>query len=79
MNQPGIGCKAAGDVVDRLVAPDRLGKPYSAAFARGSLREPALVVRLKRDAFRIHPLQVAGDFRRVDPGIEIGQIPFRQP
>ena len=27
MNQPGIGSKTSGDIVDRLVAPDRLGEP----------------------------------------------------
>ena len=55
MNQAGIGSKTAGDIVDRLVAPDRLGEPLAAAFAGGSLRELALVVRLKRNAFRIQP------------------------
>ena len=78
MNQSGIGAETSGEIVDRLVAPDRPGEPLAAALAGGSFRELALVVRLKRDAFRVHPLQVAGDFRRVDPGIEIGQIPFRQ-
>ena len=78
MNQAGIGSKAAGEIVDRLVAPDRFGQPPTAVLPCGKFRELALVVRLKRDAFCIHPLQVAGDFRRVDPGIEIGQIPFRQ-
>ena len=78
MNQAGIGAEPAGEIVDRLVAPDRFGEPLAAALFCGPLGKLALVVGLKRDAFGIHPCEVAGDFRRVDTGIEIGQIPFRQ-
>ena len=78
MNQTGIGAEPAGEIVDRLVAPDRLGEPFAAVFPGGLFRELALVVGLKRDAFGIHLFEVARDFRRVDTGIEIGQVPFRQ-
>ncbi len=78
MNQPGIGAETPCEIVDRLVPPYRFGKPASAILSCGKFREFALVVRLKRDAICIHLLEVAGDFRRVDAGIEIGQIPFRQ-
>ena len=50
----------------------------AAVFPGDAFRELALVVALERDAVCIHLLQVARDFGRVDTGIEIGQIPFRQ-
>ena len=78
MNQAGIGPEPAGKIVDRLVAPDGFGKPLAAALFCGPLRKPALVVGLKRDAFGVHPGEVARNLRRVDTGIEVGQIPFRQ-
>ena len=78
MNQAGIGPEPAGKIVDRLVAPDRFGEPLAAALFRGLFRKLAFVVGLKRDAFGVHPCEVARDFRRVDTGIEIGQVPFRQ-
>jgi hypothetical protein len=78
MGEAGIGAEPAGEVVDRLKAPDRLGEPKTAVVAANAFRQLAFVVRLKRDAFRIHLLQVACDFGRADAGIEIGQIPFRQ-
>jgi hypothetical protein len=78
MNQAGIGRQTPGEIVDRLVAPDRFGEPFAATLAGGFFRELALVVRLKRDAIGVHLLQIAGRFRRVDSGIEIGQVPFRQ-
>ena len=59
MNQAGIGAEPAGEIVDRLVAPDRLGEPVAAVVLGRPFRELALVVRLKRDAFGIHLLQVA--------------------
>ena len=78
MNKTGIGAETAGEIVDRLVAPDRFGQPFAAVFFRGLFRKLAFVVGLKRDAICIHLLQISADFRRVDAGIEIGQIPFRQ-
>ncbi len=78
VNQPGIGAETAGEIVDRLKASHRLREPGAAALLRRLFGEFALVVGLKRDAIGIHLFQVAGDFRRVDTGIEIGQIPFRQ-
>ena len=78
VNQTGIGAEPAGEIVDRLIAPDRLGEPRAAALLRRPFGELALVVGLKRDAIGIHLLEVARHFRRVDAGIEIGQVPFRQ-
>ena len=77
MNQAGIGAQTPGEILDRFVAIDRRGEPFAAALLRRLLRELALAGRLKRDAFRVQPCEVAGDFPRIDTGIEIGQVPFR--
>ena len=78
VNEAGIGAEAAGEVVDRLVALHRSGEPLPAVFPGNVFGELAFVVGLKRDAFCIHLLQITDDFGRVDAGIKIGQIPFRQ-
>ena len=78
MNKARIGAETTGEIVDRLIASDGLREPAAAVFACDVFRKFAFVVGLKRDAFRIHSLQITRDFRRVDAGIEIGQIPFRQ-
>ena len=78
MNEAGIGTEPARDVVDRLITLHGLREPAAAVFARGMFRKLALVVGLKRDAFAIHLLEVARDFRRSDAGIEIVEVPFRQ-
>jgi len=78
MNEAGIGTETAGEIVDRLITPHGSRKPAAAVVFCRKFRKLALVVRLKRDAICIHLREVAGDFRRVDAGIEIGQIPFRQ-
>src|SRR3984957_13543107 len=78
MNQSGIRSEAAGKIVNGLVAPDRFGEPFAALLFCGLFRKLALVVGLKRNAFCVQPCKVAGNFRRVDTGIEIGQVPFRQ-
>ena len=38
MNQTGIGSEPAGEIVDRLVAPDRFGEPLAAVLLRDPLR-----------------------------------------
>jgi len=53
-------------------------QPATAVVARCMFGELALVVGFERNAVRIHRLQVTRDFGRVDAGVEIGQIPFRQ-
>ena len=62
MNEAGIGAEPAGEIVDRLVALDRLGEPKAAIVAGNAFRQPALVIRFKRDAVGIHLLQIARDF-----------------
>src|SRR6516164_7830012 len=78
MDEARIGTEPSGEIVDGFVASDRFGKPLTAALACGLLCKLALVVGLKRDAFGIHPLQVTRNFGRIDAGIEIIKVPFRQ-
>ena len=78
MNEAGIGAQSSREIVDRFIASHGSRKPRSAILPRNVLGEPSLVVGLKRDAFGIHPGEVAHNFRRVDAGIEIGEVPFRQ-
>ncbi len=78
MHQASIRAEPAGEVIDRLIASDRLGQPCAAVIACGMFRKPALVVGLKRDAIGVHFREVARHFGRVDPAIEIRQVPFRQ-
>jgi hypothetical protein len=51
MNETGIGAKTAGEIVNRLVALDRRGEPFSTVFLGNTLGELAFIVGLKRDAF----------------------------
>src|SRR6185312_1353454 len=78
MNQSGVRSKAAGKIVNGLVAPHRFGEPLAAPFSSGLLRKLAFIVGLKRNAFCVQPRKIASDLGRVDTGIEIGQVPFRQ-
>jgi len=68
----------AGKIVDRLIALHGPCEPASAALSCRPLGELAFVVVLKRDTFGIQPVEIARHFRRVDRGVEIGKIPFRQ-
>jgi hypothetical protein len=78
MHQARVGTEPSGKIINGFIAPDRLRQPVAAVALRGSLRELAPVGGLKRDAFGVHFLQVASDLRRVDTGIEIVEVPFRQ-
>jgi len=66
------------EIVNRLIALHRPGKPGAAAVPCRKFGKLALVVCLKRDAIGIHLREVTRHFRCVDPGIEIGQIPLGQ-
>ena len=78
MNEPGIGAEPAHQIVDRLVAPHRLGELSA---GRGRSRQPgelALVCILERDALDIGAIEIAFDRRIVEAGIKVGEIPLRQ-
>ena len=77
VHEAGIGAEAAGEVVNRLVAPHGLRQKAAAVILCRPFGQLAFVVGLKRDAIGIHPFQVARHFGGIDTGIEIGQIPFR--
>src|SRR5262249_2521285 len=53
-------------------------EPFSAIFVCCACCELALVVGLERDAIGIHRFEIARHFRRIDPGIEIGEVPLRK-
>ncbi|MGY4367798.1 hypothetical protein ACVW1A_003863 [Bradyrhizobium sp. LB1.3] len=78
MDETGVGAETAGEVVDRLIASHGFSEPFSAIFLCCSCCELALVVRLERDAIGIHLCEIARHFRRIDPGIEIGEVPLRK-
>ena len=78
MDETGIGAETAGEIVDRLIASHGLREPFSAIFVCCACCELALVVRLERDAIGSHRFEIARHFRRIDPGIEIGKVPFRK-
>jgi len=63
----------AEQVVEGFVALHRLGEP--GACERGEL---ALVSLLERDAFGVGAVEVALHLRRIDRGVEVGEIPFGQ-
>ena len=78
MDEPGIGAEPAGEIVDRLIAPDRFGEPLPPSSFAVPVPRACPCSRSRRRRIGIERVEVARDFRRVDPGIEIGQIPFRQ-
>ena len=78
MDEAGIGAEPAGEIVDRLIALHGPREPFSAIFSRCVFGKLALVVGLKRDAFGVHFGEIVRHFGRIDAGIEVGQIPFRQ-
>ena len=80
---PGIGQarirdQPAEQILDRLVAPHRFGERLSAMRAAGEFFEPALIGLLERDALGFGAVEIGLELRRIDRGIEIGEIPFRQ-
>ena len=65
-------------IVERLVALHRLGERRSGVGPIRNGAELALVVTLERKALGIAAIEVALHIRIVDPGVEVGEIPFRQ-
>src|SRR3954463_2965164 len=78
MNEASVRAEPAGEVVDRLIASHGFCEPFSAIFLCCSCCELALVVRLERDAIGIHLCEIARRFRRIDSGIEVGEVPLRK-
>src|SRR6478735_10750568 len=72
------GTEPAREIVNRLIASHGSRKPYAAFRARRFRRELALVVCLERLAFSIDPVEIARDLGRINPEIEIREIPLRQ-
>ena len=70
--------RAADEVVERLVALDRLGERASAAGAFDQSPELALVGLLERLGLGVSLIEVARDARIVEAGIEVVEVPLRQ-
>ena len=68
----------AEQIVERLVALHRLGELRPGVGSVRDRRELALVGLLEGDRVGVAAVEVRLDPRIVDPGIEIGEIPFRQ-
>ncbi len=65
-------------IVELLVALHRLGERGPGIGPLRERGELALVGFLEGDAVGIGAIEIALDLRIVDPGVEIGEIPFRQ-
>ena len=78
VSERGIRDQPAELVVERLVAADRLGDTWTSVLARRHFGQPALEVALESGALSVGRVQVACDFRAVDAGIEIVEIPLGQ-
>ena len=76
MDQAGKGDQPAEQVVEFLVAFDRRGKQAAAIGRFGKRGELSLIGLLEGETFGIGAIEIALDLRIVDPGIEIGQIPY---
>ena len=78
VDETGIGREPAKQIVERLVALHRLGQRRPGAGPVGERSELTLVGLLEGETFRVGAIEVALHLRVVDPGVEIGEIPFRQ-
>ena len=78
LNQTGERADPPKQIAERLVALDRLGERASRVRSIRQGRELALVGLFKGEAVGVGALEIAFHIGIVDPGIEIGQVPFRQ-
>jgi len=78
VEKPGIGRDAAEQIIQRLVALHRVGERRAGLGTLGERRELALVLPLESEAFGSAALEIAFHLRIIEPGVEIGEIPFRQ-
>ena len=78
MDQARIGNDPADEIIERLITLDRSQERGPSLRTIGERRELALVGFLERQAFGVGAIEIAGNARIVEPGIEVGQVPFRQ-
>ena len=78
MDEAGIGNEPAEQIVERLVALHRLRKRLPRPGWLDERCELALIGLLEGNALRVCAIEIALHPRIIDPGIEIGKIPFRQ-
>ncbi len=63
-------------IVDRLIALDRVGQPFAAIGHRDLLGDLALVGRLECRAVGVQLVEIADDLGRIDRRIEVSEIPL---
>src|SRR5262249_14379351 len=78
VQEPGIGREPPEKIIERLIALHRLGERGAGVGSFGERRELALVGLLEGEAFGSATLEIALHLRIIEPGIEIGESPFRQ-
>ena len=78
MDQPGIGDQPPEQILELLVALDRLGELLAGVGPAGERGELALEVLLEGDRLAVGAIEIALHRGIVNPGIEVAEIPFRQ-
>ena len=78
VEEAGIGREPAEKIIERFVALHRRRELRSRIGSLDERRELALKGLLERQAFGGAAIEVALDLRIIDPGIEVGEVPFRQ-
>jgi hypothetical protein len=78
VEEPAIGHKPPEKIIERLIALHRLGERRAGVGSFGERCELALVGLLEGQAFGGAVIEIALHLRIIEPGIEIGEIPFRQ-
>ena len=78
VEQRRIGHDAAGQVLQRLVGPDRLGERLAGVRPVGQLRELAAIGFGERLGFALGALEIGGEARRVHAFVQILKAPLRQ-
>ena len=78
VDKTGIGREPAEQIIECLEPLHRLGQRRPRVRPPGKRSEPALIGLLEGDTLGIGAIEVAFHPRVIHPGIEVGQIPFRQ-
>ena len=78
IDQTGIGADPAEQVAQALIALHCGCQCRAAVWRCGEFRELAAIAASQRLRIEKTPLQIALELRRFDPGIKMGQVPFRE-
>ncbi len=72
------GPDAAEQIVDRLIAANRLRQPGALVGRGGEVRQAAPVIGRERLAERHAAVEIGAEGRALHGGVKIGEVPFRQ-